>query len=435
MKINVFGLGYVGCITATCLANADNKVTGIDIDRVKVGIINKGKSPIVEPGLNEAIKLATDSGNLRATSNNIGPADISIICVGTPSNENGSLQLRYIKKIAEQIGDYIIKNRTYHVVNVRSTMLPGTIENVIIPLIETRSGRKAGKDFGICMNPEFMREGVSLHDYYNPPFTLIGQLDNKSGKAIEKLYKGVNASVIKTNIKVAEMIKYSCNCYHALKVSFANEIGNICKKLGIDSHEVMEIFCKDTKLNLSSYYLKPGFAYGGSCLPKDLRAIIYKAKELDLEVPLLRAISRTNENQIEVAYDLIRKTNKKNVGILGLSFKPGTDDLRESPMVELVEKLIGKGYKVNIYDKEVSIAKIFGSNKIYIERVIPHISTLMKKTVKEVIKNSNVVVIGNKTKEFENIPQRLFKNKCIVDLVRLNPNIKERNGNYDGICW
>jgi len=435
MKINVFGLGYVGCITATCLANAGNKVTGIDIDRIKVGIINKGKSPIVEPGLNEAIKMAIDSGNLRAAVNNIGPADISIICVGTPSNENGSLQLRYIKKISEQIAYYIMKNRAYHVMNIRSTILPGTIENVIIPLIEHRSGKKAGKDFGICMNPEFMREGVSLKDYYNPPFTLIGQLDNRSGKAIEKLYKGVNGPIIKTNIKVAEMIKYSCNCFHALKVSFANEIGNICKILGIDGHEVMDIFCRDTKLNLSPYYLKPGFAYGGSCLPKDLRAIVYKARELDLEVPLLRAISRTNDKQIEIAYDLIRKTNKKNVGILGLSFKPGTDDLRESPMVELVEKLIGKGYKVNIYDKEVSIAKIFGSNKIYIERVIPHISTLMKKTVHEVLKHSNVVVIGNKSKEFENMPRRVFKNKYIVDLVRLFPDPKERNGNYDGICW
>lgn len=435
MKINVFGLGYVGCITATCLANAGNKVTGIDIDRVKVTIINKGKSPIVEPGLNEAIKTATDSGNLRATANHIPPAEISIICVGTPSNENGSLQLGFIKKIAEQIAEYIIKNGSYHVVNVRSTILPGTIENVIVPLIETRSGKKAGKDFGICMNPEFMREGVSLYDYYNPPFTLIGQLDSRSGKPIEKLYKGVNGSVIKTNIKVAEIIKYSCNAYHALKVSFANEIGNICKKLSIDSHEVMDIFCKDTKLNLSSYYLKPGFAYGGSCLPKDLRAITYKAKELDLEVPLLRAISRTNDNQIEIAYDLIRKTERKNVGILGLSFKPGTDDLRESPMVELAEKLIGKGYKVNIYDREVSIAKIFGSNKIYIERVIPHISTLMKKTVKEVLKNSDVVVIGNKTKEFENIPKILFKSKYIIDLVRLHKIPNEMKGNYDGICW
>jgi len=435
MKINVFGLGYVGCVTATCLANSGNKVTGIDIDRLKVGIINQGKSPIVEPGLKEAIKMAVDSGNLRATINNIGPADVSIICVGTPSNENGSLQLTYMKRIAEQIANYIIKHRTYHVVNIRSTILPGTIESVILPLIENLSGKKAGKDFGICMNPEFMREGVSLHDYYNPPFTLIGQLDNRSGKIVEKLFKGVNGSVIRTNIKVAEMIKYSCNSFHALKVSFANEIGNICKKLDIDSHQVMEIFCKDTKLNLSPYYMKPGFAYGGSCLPKDLRAITYKAKELDLEVPLLRAISRSNNNQIEAAYDLIQKTGKRNVGVLGLSFKPGTDDLRESPMVELVEKLIGKGYQVNIYDKEVSIAKIFGSNKNYIERAIPHVSTLMKKTVDEVIKNSNIIVIGNKTKEFESILHKINRNKHIVDLVRIYSNPKERNGYYDGICW
>lgn len=435
MKVNVFGLGYVGCITAACIANSGNEVTGIDIDPLKVRIINQGKSPIVEPGLNEAIKKAVDSGNLRGKSNINGPADVSVICVGTPSNENGSLQLKYIKRIAEQIGGYIIKYKNYHVVNIRSTIIPGTIENVIIPVIETRSGKKAGKDFGICMNPEFMREGVSLHDYYNPPFTLIGQLDTRSGKVVEKLFKGVNSSVIHTNIKVAEMIKYSCNTFHALKVSFANEIGNICKGLDIDSHRVMEIFCKDAKLNLSSYYLKPGFAYGGSCLPKDLRAIIYKAKEMDLEVPLLRAISRTNDKQIEVAYDLIRKTGKKNVGILGLSFKQNTDDLRESPMVALVEKLIGKGYNLSIYDKEVSIAKIFGSNKNYIERVIPHISTLMKKSINKVIENSNVVVIGNKSTEFESIPRRLFKSKHVIDLVRLYPEPKERNGNYDGICW
>lgn len=435
MKVNVFGLGYVGCVTATCLADSGHKVTGIDVDRVKVDIINQARSPIVEAGLKEAIKEAVESGNLRATTNNIGPADISIICVGTPSNDNGSLQLTYIKRVAEQIADHIIKYRAYHVVNIRSTILPGTIESVIIPIIEMRSGKKSGKDFGICMNPEFMREGVSLHDYYNPPFTLIGQLDDRSGKVVEKLFRGVTGPLIKTNIKVAEMIKYSCNSFHALKVSFANEIGNICKKLDIDSHQVMEIFCKDTKLNLSSYYLKPGFAYGGSCLPKDLRAITYKAKELDLEVPLLRAISTTNHSQIEAAYDLIRKTGRKKVGILGLSFKPDTDDLRESPMVELVEKLIGKGYMVNIYDKEVSIAKIFGSNKNYIERAIPHISTLMKKTLDEVIKASNVIVIGNKTKEFENVVHRINKNKYIVDLVRICSDPNERNGYYDGICW
>jgi GDP-mannose 6-dehydrogenase len=434
MKINIYGMGYVGCVSAACLANSGNNVTGIDVNHLKVKIINDGKSPIIEPRLQEVIKRAIDSKKLRATVDDIGQAHISIVCVGTPSNENGSLQLHYISKVAEQIGHYLKHINSYHVVNIRSTVLPGTVEEVVIPLIEQRSMKKAGPDFGICMNPEFMREGTSVSDFYNPPFTLIGELDKKSGDVISELYEGVKAPIIRTNIKVAETVKYVCNTFHALKISFVNEIGNICKKLNIDSHEVMDIFCQDTKLNLSPYYLKPGFAFGGSCLPKDLRALLHKAKELDLEIPVLNSILKSNQNQIDVAYNLINKTRKKKVGILGLSFKPGSDDLRESPIVNLIERLIGKGYKISIYDEEVSLAKIFGANKRYIERSIPHIASLMKQSIEDVLQHSQVIVVAKNSKEIKDIIARLT-NKIILDLVRISEKPNKRNSDYEGICW
>jgi len=438
VKINVFGLGYVGCVSAACLANDDHIVTGVDINNSRIQLINKGKSPIIELGLQEAIQAAITAGKLKATVNdiqNIGPADISIVCVGTPSHDNGSLQLQFIQRVAKQIGEFLRTIDSYHVVNIRSTVLPGTVEEVVIPLIEQESEKKAGIDFGVCMNPEFMREGTSIDDYYNPPFTLIGELDKKSGDIVAKLYEKINAPTLRTSIRVAEITKYTCNIFHALKVSFANEIGNICKSLNIDSHQVMDIFCKDTKLNLSQYYLKPGYAFGGSCLPKDTRALLYKAKELDLESPVLSAILRSNNNQIESAYKLVKKTGMKKVGVLGLSFKQGTDDLRESPMVELIEKLIGKGYSVNIFDREVYLAKLTGSNKRYIEQAIPHISSLMKQTAQEVIENSDVIVVGNNSDENKDIVDKIHKNKVVIDLVRIGANPEQRNGYYEGICW
>jgi GDP-mannose 6-dehydrogenase len=435
MKINVFGLGYVGCVSAACLAVNGHNVTGIDIDPLKVRMIGNGKSPIIESGLQEIIDKAVASHHLRTTTTQIGPADMSIVCVGTPSNENGSLNLDNLIRVSEQIGEYLRKINSYHVVNIRSTVLPGTIEEKLIPIIEKRSQKLVGSNFGICMNPEFMREGTSVYDFYNPPFTIIGELDQPSGSLIAKLYKNIDAPIIRTEIKVAEMVKYACNVFHALKVTFANELGNICKKLNIDSHKVMDIFCSDNKLNISPYYLKPGFAFGGSCLPKDLRALLYKAKEIDLETPVLSSILRSNANQIELAYKLIKKTEMKKIGILGLSFKPGTDDLRASPLVELIEKLIGKGYKISIYDKNVSLAKIYGSNKRYIEKVIPHISFLLKESSQEVVENSQVIVIGNNAKEFERIPISTNNNKVVLDLVRFFSNEKERPLRYEGICW
>jgi GDP-mannose 6-dehydrogenase len=436
MKINVYGLGYVGCVSAACLANNENHVTGIDLDCNKVSIINKGRSPIIEKGLQEIIKRGVSAKNLKATTNNIPDADVSIVCVGTPSNGNGSLNLQYVMRVIEQIGKNIRNRSSYHVVNIRSTVLPGTIENVVIPLLIKTSGKKIGADFGVCMNPEFMREGTSVHDFFNPPFTVVGEYDKKSGDRVVKMYKGINAELVRTDIKVAEMIKYTCNVFHAVKISFGNEIGNICKGLGINSHQVMDIFCKDTKLNLSSYYLKPGFAFGGSCLPKDLRAILYKSKEIDLDLPLLKSIMRTNDKQKDIAFDMVKKYGKKKIGILGLSFKAGTDDLRESPMVDLVEKLIGKGYEVRIFDKEVSLARIHGANRRYINKVIPHISTLLKKSMPEAFDGVDVIVIGNKNKDFIDYMTKFNKQHVIIiDLV--NMNFGEYSGRIisEGICW
>jgi GDP-mannose 6-dehydrogenase len=437
LNISIFGLGYVGSVSAACFAAAGHSVIGVDVNPTKVEIINSGKSPIVENGLEPLIAEGVKANSLRATtdvSRAVMDSDVSLVCVGTPSNPNGSLDLRHVERVSEQIGMGIKNKGTRHIVAVRSTMLPGTVANTIVPALERESGKKAGLDFSVCINPEFLREGSSLKDFYSPPFTLIGADDELTANTIKQLYENVNAPIFVTSVRSAEMIKYACNCFHALKVSFANELGNICKTLGIDSHEVMDVFCEDKKLNLSPYYLKPGFAFGGSCLPKDLRAIKYKAKELDVETPVLTAILSSNTLQIERAIDMVVRTGKKRVGVLGFSFKAGTDDLRESPMVTMIESLLGKGYKLSIYDRDVSLAKLFGANKEYIEREIPHISDLMRASVAEVVDASDVIVIGNKAEEFLEIEKILKPDQIIIDLVRLFKD-GTATGNYNGICW
>jgi GDP-mannose 6-dehydrogenase len=435
MRINVYGLGYVGCVSAACLANLGHDVIGIDVDDVKLNMLNKGMSPIVEPGLQEAIHQALISKRLQVTAGCIDSTDVSMICVGTPSNGNGSLCLDHVLKVTEQIGDYLRDLDFYHVIIIRSTVLPGTVSDTIIPILEKHSQRVAGPDFGVCMNPEFMREGTAIADFYKPIFTLIGELDERSGSIVEGIYNNIKAPVIHTEIKVAEMTKYVCNAFHALKVAFANEIGNICKRLDIDSHEVMEIFCMDKKLNISPSYFKPGFAFGGSCLPKDIRAMLYQANQLDLEPLLLRAILASNNKQIDIAFDMIKKTGKKNIGILGLSFKHGTDDLRESPIIDLIERLIGKGYNVKIYDNEVAFAKIFGANKKYIEHVIPHIACLVKESIQQVVDNTDLIVVGKKSPEYADVVTSLNRDKVVIDLVRILSDSEKCHGNYEGICW
>ena len=410
---------------------------GVDVNPTKIEIINTGKSPIVEEGISELISDVVKSGRLMATTDSrqaILDSDLSLVCVGTPSNPNGSLDLRHVEQVCREIGSALKSKAERHTVVIRSTMLPGTIEHTVIPALEETSGKEAVKDFGICINPEFLREGSSLKDFDSPPFTLIGADDEATALAVRELYEEIEAPVFVTRLKTAEMVKYVCNCFHALKVSFANEVGNICKALDIDSHEVMRIFCQDTKLNLSSYYLKPGFAFGGSCLPKDLRAINYKAKELDIEVPVLAAILPSNRQQIERAVNLVLGTGKKKVGVLGFSFKAGTDDLRESPMVTLIETLIGKGLRLAIYDRDVSLARLFGANKEYIEREIPHISQLMRGTVEEVLSDSELLIIGNNAEEFRGVESRLSNGQIVIDLVRMLPNPSGGNW-YQGICW
>lgn len=437
MKLSVFGLGYVGCVSAACFAGEGHDVTGVDVNPTKVEIINSGRSPIVEAGINDLIGEMVGVGRLRATTDTAAAvidSEISLVCVGTPSQPNGSLDLTYIRRVCEEIGAALADRTEQHTVVIRSTMLPGTIEGVVTPALEASSKKKAGRDFGVCINPEFLREGTSLKDFYAPPFTLIGADDETVAASVRRLYAQIDAPLLVTGIRAAEMVKYTCNCFHALKVSFANEIGNICKGLGIDSHEVMDIFCRDTKLNLSSYYLKPGFAFGGSCLPKDLRAMTYKAKELDLDVPILASILPSNRQQIERAAAMVLSTGRKRIGVLGFSFKAGTDDLRESPMVTLIETLIGKGMQLSIYDRDVSLARLFGANREYIEREIPHISQLMRASVEEVLESSEVLIIGNKAAEFREIEGRLKDGQVVIDLVRLFEH-RTTDDSYQGICW
>lgn len=437
MKLSVFGLGYVGCVSAACFAKEGHEVWGVDVNSTKVEIINSGRSPIVEAGVGDLIGEMVTSGRLRATTDSaeaVGNTELSLICVGTPSHQNGSLDLTYVKRVCQEIGAALEKKRERHTVVIRSTMLPGTIEGVVIPTLEVYSGKKVGRDIGVSINPEFLREGTSLKDFYAPPFTLIGADEADVAQSVRRLYSNIEAPLYVTGIRAAEMVKYACNCFHALKVSFANEIGNVCKALGIDSHEVMEVFCQDKKLNLSPYYLKPGFAFGGSCLPKDLRAITYKAKEVDVEVPVLSSILQSNRRQVERAYEMVLQTGKKRIGVLGFSFKAGTDDLRESPMVSLIEMLIGKGMQLSIYDRDVSLARLFGANKEYIEREIPHISQLMRANIKEVLDSSDVLIIGNKAEEFREIEAQLRGDQLVIDLVRLFDG-RLKQGEYEGICW
>jgi GDP-mannose 6-dehydrogenase len=436
MKLSVFGLGYVGCVSAACFAKEGHTVIGVDVNANKAEMINAGDSPIVEEGIGPLLKEVVKANRLSATTDSaaaVRDSDVSLVCVGTPSNANGSLDLRYVTRVCEEIGAALKDKHRHHSVVIRSTMLPGTIESVVIPTLEKHSEKQVGIDFGVCINPEFLREGSSLKDFYAPPFTLIGADDEETTSTVRALYNGIDAPVIATSVKTAEMVKYVCNCFHALKVSFANEVGNICKALGVDSHEVMDIFCRDTKLNLSSYYLKPGFAFGGSCLPKDLRAINYKAKQVDVEVPVLSSILPSNRQQIERAVEMVLATGKKRVGIFGFSFKAGTDDLRESPMVTLIETLIGKGIQLNIYDRDVSLARLFGANKEYIERQIPHIAQLMRSSMEEVLESSDVLVIGNKADEFVDIEKKRKESQVVIDLVRLFD--KTSDADYQGICW
>jgi GDP-mannose 6-dehydrogenase len=436
-SVSVFGLGYVGCVSAACFAREGHSVVGVDVAPTKVDLINQGKATIVEQGIAELVGEMVGAGRLRATTD-VGEAvsatAVSLICVGTPSRPNGGLDLAFVQRVAEQIGQALRRKAGFHTIVVRSTVLPGTLHEVVVPAVERASGKRHGTDFAVCSNPEFLREGTSIKDFYEPPFTLVGADDPKLAEAVLALYAGIEAPVQVTGVRVAEMVKYACNCFHGLKIGFANEIGNICKALAVDSHEVMRIFCEDRKLNISPAYLRPGFAFGGSCLPKDLRAVAQRAKELDLDTPILNATLTSNQRQIERAFNLIVAAGRKRIGVLGLAFKAGTDDLRESPLVSLIELLLGKGYEISIYDREVSQAQIIGANREYILREIPHIWELMRPELDPVIREAETIIIGNGSGEFRTIEGRIRRDQVVVDLVRaIRPD--QIDGSYIGICW
>lgn len=438
MRISVFGMGYVGCVSAACLSEVGHNVVAVEPNSIKLGMINQGKSPIVEKGLQELIENGIQAGRLHATTDclaAVNASDVAIVCVGTPSNANGSIDLSAISRVSQEIGQALFNKKTYFTVVIRSTVTPGTMKELVIPTLEKFSGRKAGLEFGVCMNPEFLREGTAIHDFYNPPKTVIGELDPRSGDALAAIYQDLQAPLIRTDIQVAEMVKYADNTFHALKVCFANEIGNVCQALSIDSHKVMDIFCKDTKLNLSPYYLKPGFAFGGSCLPKDVRSISYQAKRHDVDIPLLGAILDSNKHQIQKVITKLVTFKGRSLGFLGLSFKEGTDDLRESPIVEVIETMIGKGFTVHIHDGNVSLAKLIGANKQYIEKEIPHVSELLCGSADELIEKSDVLVLASREKQYYDRLRSIRGRQVILDLVRMFGPDDHPPTEYYGICW
>lgn len=437
MKISVFGLGYVGVVSAACLAKEGHTVTGVDPNRTKVDLVNSSHTPINEAEVQTLIAESVASGRLMATQDAgdaVAETEISLVCVGTPSQANGSLDLTFVRSVCAEIGGAISKKSAHHVVVIRSTMLPGTMSDVVLPALELASGKIAGKDFGLAINPEFLREGTAVSDFRNPPKTVIGCLDDHTGQTVAHLFSNLPGPVVLTDPRTAEMVKYVDNIWHGLKVGFANEVGNVAKALDIDGHRVMEIFCQDTKLNLSPYYLKPGFAFGGSCIPKDLRAFTYKARTLDLSLPILESILPSNELQIRKAFEMVTSRDERKIGILGFTFKAGTDDLRESPMVELIERLIGKGYDVRIYDKNVNIARLVGGNREYILSHIPHLAAIIVDSIDRIVEHADVIVIGNGDPEFRGVPERLNRRQHLVDLIRIK-DIVSQGESYDGICW
>jgi len=425
-SISIFGLGYVGVVTAACLASRGHRIIGVDPNPLKVQRVQEGKAPIVEPEVQEKIAAGSRAGLISATQDctaAIAGSDITFICVGTPSQRNGKLDLSHIRNVCTDIGRALRTKQSFHWIVVRSTVLPGTTESVIVPTIEAESGKTAGHHFLVCFNPEFLREGTAVSDFFNPPFTVIGTNAPAQAAPIRELYSFISAQLFETPIKAAEMIKYSCNAFHALKIAFANEIGTICNAVGLAPKTVADIIKSDTRLNVSPAYLTPGFAFGGSCLPKDLRALNYRFRELDLRLPLLESILPSNSEHIDRATDSILSLAKRKIGILGLSFKPDTDDLRESPMVHLVKKLIAEGCDVQIWDQNVSLGRLIGSNRQFIEEYIPHIGLLLRENVDTVIAHAEVAVLGTNAISSDDVLVQLNPGGYLIDFTHLQQPI------------
>jgi GDP-mannose 6-dehydrogenase len=439
LSVSVFGLGYVGSVSAACFASMGHKVIGVDVSRAKVEMMDSGRTPIVEARMQEMVAEARQAGRLRATSDAadaVSNSEVSFVCVGTPSLKNGKLDLIHIQNVAREIGAAIRQKKSLHVFVLRSTVLPGTTETVVVPILEKESGKRCGQDFTVCYNPEFMREGSAVADFLQPPYTILGGRDPLHLAPLRELYRETPGTLYETTVPVAEMVKYLSNCYHALKVGFANEMGTMCKHLGVDAQAVTKIFTSDTKLNISATYLSPGFAFGGSCLPKDLRAITYKAKELDLKLPLLESIMPSNAEHVDRAVEMVMSTGKKKIAQLGLSFKAGTDDLRESPQVQLIKRLMGEGLEVRVWDEDVFLGRLAGSNRQYIEEVIPHIGSVLSADLEGVLRGAEVVILGNKSASKDRLARYLIPEQIVIDLIHLDPSRRpEGAGTYEGICW
>lgn len=439
LSISLFGLGYVGSVSAACFAHRGHRVTGVDVSSAKVEMLASGRSPIIEDHMNELVSEGHAAGRLAATTDAaeaVRDSEISFVCVGTPSLRSGKLDLSYIEKVAGEIGRALLHKKEHHVVVLRSTVLPGTTESTLIPILEKNSGRRHGTEFTVCYNPEFMREGSAVADFLQPSHTILGAVDKQHLGLLRELYSDLVAPTFETSIAVAEMVKYVSNVFHALKVDFANEIGTLCKNLGVDTEKVTEIFTSDRKLNISPAYLFPGFAFGGSCLPKDLRAITHRAKELDLNLPLLEALAPSNSEHVNRAVETVLRTNRKKVAMLGLSFKAGTDDLRESPQVQLIKRLLGEGFQVRVWDNDVFLGRLAGSNRQYIEEVIPHIGSLLSADLEDVVHWGEVVIIGTKSVGKSLLTSCLGPSQIVIDLVNLDLSRRPEGGaRYEGICW
>lgn len=438
MKISVFGLGYVGAVSVGCLARDGHDVVGVDIDETKLDLIRDGRSPVIEEGIQELIAEGVSAGRISVTSGTreaIEGTDVSFICVGTPPLPNGGQDLGAVTGLSAQIGEALARKDGFHVLVMRSTVLPGTVEQSLKPIIEERSGKAAGRDFGLCFQPEFLREGSSIKDYYNPPYTVVGASDERSVAAVREIFGQLPGEFFSTTIPTAEMVKYCCNAFHALKVTFANEIGRVCQRIGVDSHAVMDLVCQDRKLNISRAYLRPGFAFGGSCLPKDLKALVQLAVHSDIKVPVLEHILPSNTIHVEHAVDTVIASGKRSIGMIGLSFKSGTDDLRESPLVIMAERFIGKGFDLKIYDPEVNVSRLIGANRRFINETIPHIASLMDDDCTKVIEESDVVVVGLQDEEpISALKSLLRPDQIVLDLIGI-PDRGAIKAEYHGVCW
>lgn len=438
MKISIFGLGYVGAVSLACLARDGHEVIGVDIDSNKLDLIREGKTPVVEEGMVDLMKSVVANGRVTVSTDTLHAvmnSDISLVCVGTPSAANGSQDQGAVLRLAESMALAIREKSVPHVVVFRSTLVPGTVEDVLRPIIEAGSGKKDGEGFHLCFQPEFLREGSSIRDYDKPPFTVVGANHEYPIDRLKELFGHLPCNFLNTSVRSAEMMKYCCNNFHALKITFANETARLCEALGVNPFEVMDLVCQDKQLNISPAYLKPGFAFGGSCLPKDLRATTYLAKKHDVEIPMLAGIMQSNRSHVDLAVQKILDTGKRKVGFIGLSFKTGTDDLRESPLVSLAEQLLGKGMQLSIYDPEVHLSRLLGANKSFIERHVPHIGELLKPEIEQVVAESDVLVIGLSGKEVaEALVGLVREDQKVLDLVSLPASIKLK-GDVEGLCW